>query len=243
MRVYKFIEKRFALLALRERRLKIAQLTGLNDPFEMLPFDFSDRATRLAVEMTVPELAEKAGWVCFSGTWANPVVWAHYADQHRGLCLGFDVPDRFCKAITYIEEREPFPDLMTLNHADKLAAVNAMLFTKFADWRYENEIRVTVRLDPDTKTNGMFFKEFAADLKLTEIIVGIRSQTCRREIEAAVAREFDSVDIIRAQAAVDRFAIVASGDPVRNHDDLRYYLRRSDALHPVEFYREPETTA
>ncbi len=25
--------------------------------------------------------------------WSNPVIWAHYGDKHRGLCLGFEVPE------------------------------------------------------------------------------------------------------------------------------------------------------
>jgi hypothetical protein len=237
MRLYKFLDKRFGLRALHERRLKTARLTGMNDPFEMLPFDHSDRVSRLAVEMMLAELDERAGWLCFSRTWTNPVVWAHYADQHRGLCLAFDVPDGFCQPITYVEERKPFPDLMAMTEPDQLAAVNAMLFTKFADWRYEDEIRVTVKLDQETKTNGLFFKDFADDLRVSEVIVGIRSQTCRREIDAALGQASEAT-IIRAQAASDRFAIGPSSDPVRNHDDLTYYLRRSNILHPVEFYRE-----
>jgi hypothetical protein len=237
MRLYKFLDKKFALRALHERRLKIARLTGLNDPFEMLPFD-SDRVSRLAVEMMLTELDERTGWICFSRTWINPVIWAHYADQHRGLCLGFEVPDGFCQPITYVDGRKPFPDLMAMTDPNKLAAVNAMLFTKFADWGYEDEIRLAVKLDQETKTNGLFFKEFADDLRVAEIIVGIRSQTCRREIDAALGQDSEAVNIIRAQAAFDRFAIVPSSDPVRNHDDLTYYIQRTNILHPVEFYRE-----
>jgi hypothetical protein len=48
MRLYKFLDKHRALTSIRERRLKIARLTGLNDPFEILPFDFSDRVSNLA---------------------------------------------------------------------------------------------------------------------------------------------------------------------------------------------------
>jgi hypothetical protein len=238
MRLYKFLDKKFALRALHQRRLKIARLTGLNDPFEMLPFDYSDRVSRLAVEMMLPELDERAGWICFSRSWANPVVWAHYADQHRGICLGYDVPDDFCQAIIYVEGRKPFPDLMAMTEPDRLAVVNAMLFTKFADWRYEDEIRVTVKLDQETKTNGLFFKDFGDDLKLAEIIVGIRSQTCRREIDAALEQASEA-NIMRAQAASDCFAIVPSSDAVRNHDDLTYYTRRRNIIHPIEFHREP----
>jgi hypothetical protein len=109
------------------------------------------------MEMMLPELNEIAGWMCFSSAWTNPVIWAHYADQHRGLCLGFDVPGKFCQKIAYVEKRKPFPpDLLALNEPEKLEVIQEMLFTKCEDWRYEEEIRVTVKLDKDMETNGLF---------------------------------------------------------------------------------------
>lgn len=244
MRVYKFIDKEWALVALREKRLKIARLTGLNDPFELLPFAApTGRVHRLSLAMTLAELNEGKGWICFSRKWSNPIIWAHYAEQHHGLCLGFDVPDEFCTAVRYVEEREPFPDFDALTEPEKLAAVNRMLFTKFNQWGYEDEIRVPVRLDPSTETErGHYFQDFDDNLRLVEIIVGIRSATCRREIELALGGA-EGVEIIKAESSIDRFAIVPSRHPLRNHDDLVYCIVRGRMLHPVEFVYHPDFAA
>jgi len=87
MRVYKFLEKKWALAALRDKRLKIGRWTGLNDPFDLLPFAAAeaDRVRRLSLAITLAEMNTRAGWVCFSRTWSNPIIWAHYAEQHNGL--------------------------------------------------------------------------------------------------------------------------------------------------------------
>lgn len=46
-----------------------------------------------------------------------------------------------------------------------------ILTTKFADWRYEDEVRVFVELqDRDAKT-GLYHKDFGADISSKEIIV------------------------------------------------------------------------
>src|SRR5204863_8712957 len=127
------------------------------------------------------------GLMCFSRTWTNPVIWAHYADQHRGLCLGFDVPDALIKEISYTKTREPYPlDLFDSDEAEQLRLTDRLLFTKFEDWRYEDEIRVSVLLDKDTETNGLYFMDWSDELKLVEVIVGLRSSTCRRELERAL---------------------------------------------------------
>ncbi|MDW9570209.1 DUF2971 domain-containing protein [Sinorhizobium meliloti] len=31
------------------------------------------------------------GIVCLSDNWQHPMMWSHYADRHRGICLAFDV--------------------------------------------------------------------------------------------------------------------------------------------------------
>ncbi len=238
MRLYKFFEKHFALLALRERRLKVARLAGLNDPFEMLAFDFSDRGHRLAITMTMSELNERAGWVCCSQSWSNPVVWAHYADQHRGLCLGFEVRDELVKPITYSKVRRPLPDVVGIEHTAQMETMQELLFTKFEDWRYEDEVRMSVKLDKETEVDGLFFIDWGNDLRLAEIIVGLRGGTCRRELEQALGTYPEPVAFVRAEAALDSFAVVASADALRNHDDLTYYLRRGRILHPTEFVRD-----
>ena len=241
MRIYKFLNKHFALMALRERRFKVSRLTQLNDPFEMFALAVADRTPRFALQMTQFDLNGRAGWACFSRTWKNPVVWAHYADSHRGLCLGFDVPDELTKPIEYVKTREQFPDnLGESDQAAALAVMKRILFTKFDDWRYEDEIRLTVRLDKNDETqDGLQFIDWGETLRLVEVIVGANSPTCKRELEHALVGCEHPVAFIKAAVSIEAFEMTASPDPIRNHDDLMYYIRRGRILHPTEFYREP----
>jgi hypothetical protein len=80
---------KYGLQALRERRLKISSIDGLNDPFEFLAPDLSDRETRHAFTYHKNEFSRNKGILCFSRDWKNPVLWSHYAESHQGLCLGF----------------------------------------------------------------------------------------------------------------------------------------------------------
>ena len=92
MLAYKFLDATFGLKSLAEKRLKISTLDDLNDPFELLPFEMADRNWRLALRKTRDQLATNRGMGCFSADWHDPVIWAHYSDKHRGLCLGFEIP-------------------------------------------------------------------------------------------------------------------------------------------------------
>lgn len=125
MQVYKFLDTHFGLKSLRERRIKISILSDLNDPFELLPWELSNRAYRNAVRQTRSELATRRGILCFSADWRDPVIWAHYSDKHKGICLGFEIPDDLCKRVMYVSRRLPFPTKPGLDDAE------TMLFTKF----------------------------------------------------------------------------------------------------------------
>jgi hypothetical protein len=91
MRVYHFTSCKAALSILDSRRLRLSRIANLNDPFEFLAADLSDKANRWALKKTKNDLSKTKGVICFSENWTNPVQWAHYARSHRGVCLGFDV--------------------------------------------------------------------------------------------------------------------------------------------------------
>jgi len=82
------------------------------------------------------------GVSCFAKTPDNPLMWAHYADSHRSVCLKFDItldPDFFqltCK-MNYSTEY-PYIDYQK----DKNLVFIKAIQTKSCIWSYENEIRV-----------------------------------------------------------------------------------------------------
>ena len=115
MRAYKFLDSHFGLKTLYEKRLKQSRVNELNDPFELTPFDLTDLAIRNAFIQTREDLCKEKGVVCFSSGWRDPVIWAHYSDKHRGLCLGFEIPDLKGEVddesgcVSYVEKPLHFP--------------------------------------------------------------------------------------------------------------------------------------
>ena len=93
MRLYHFIDTQWGLEDLGKKHLKIARINELNDPFEFMGIDLSDDKSRELMRGLKDYLNQKYGLLCFSKGWQNPLLWSHYADSHKGLCLGFDVLD------------------------------------------------------------------------------------------------------------------------------------------------------
>jgi hypothetical protein len=200
MRAYKFLDAKFGLKSLREKRLKISTLPDLNDPFELLPYEMSDRNRRGALRKTRDELAKNRGVLCFSADWRDPVIWAHYSDKHRGLCLGFEIPDRVCQRVEYVARRLQLPTRPTIDDA------NALLFTKYENWRYEKEIRVWAALNQSD--GGLYFADFGKELNLVKVIAGARCSLLESEIVEALGPLAKDVILVKARAGFKEFEIV-----------------------------------
>jgi hypothetical protein len=142
MRVYNLTTAQFALSNIALRRLKVARFKDLNDPFELLAVDVADFDLRVGISAKKEQIDETEGLVCFSKCWRNPLLWSHYADKHRGIALGFDVPDHLLQSVKYIEGlkkiniRDVKTDQSTIDEF-----LERLRYTKFIGWSYENEIR------------------------------------------------------------------------------------------------------
>ena len=158
MLVYHFINSHYGLEGIRNRRLKISRIMELNDPFEFLGVDLSDRDFRKALKMTKTDISKTKGILCFSESWRNPVLWGHYADKHKGLCLGFEVPTSVLGKINYLDSRLPIPSELDEKFMKRI------LFTKFKHWEYEQEHRIYIELEEEI--DGIYYSEFSDQLKL-----------------------------------------------------------------------------
>jgi hypothetical protein len=101
MRVYNFVGALHGINNLALRRLKVSRFSKLNDPFELLAADLFDHRDESALEKMKAQLDKTSAIICFSENWQNPLMWAHYADSHRGIALGFDIKDEFLIKMRY----------------------------------------------------------------------------------------------------------------------------------------------
>ena len=209
MRVYHFVNREYGLQNLRKRRLKIATINDLNDPFELLGPSSTRRDFRQSFASWKNEINDRYGMLCFSRSWKNPVQWSHYAERHRGLCLGFDVPDDCLTPVTYLSKRFE-PDMRKLfgDQTESQAEMLKILSTKFSHWRYENEMRCFLRLKDRDRSTRLYFASFSSKLRLREIIVGPLSAISRAELIDAVGVGIAKLNVSKARLAFRSFRVV-----------------------------------
>lgn len=209
MRVYHFLPSKHALSNIENRRLKIAQYEELNDPFEMYGCDFSDARLRNGIIASRLEMNSSFGILCFSRGWSNPMLWSHYADGHRGICLGLDVSCECAREVMYADHRLKWSLIKTGVPLDSNEEqVTQLLYTKYSVWSYEQEVCVYTDLkDKDPKT-GLYFAELNGGLVLREAILGCKCGVKASELQQLVSGWKPSVEVFRAALAADTFKVI-----------------------------------
>ena len=148
-------------------------------------------------------MAHDRGMVCFSFKWSNPVLWAHYADKHKGICLGFDVPDEFVRPVEYVDRRRPFPT----ETDDPIEIALIWIFTKFSGWRYEDECRIFANLDQEE--DGNYFADFKeSKMVLREVILGCECQLDPTCISVLLEPYDEEVRVIKARPSDKTFDMI-----------------------------------
>lgn len=226
-RLYYFTGQQYGLESMRDKRIKVARYADLNDPFDFVGVATDSPAQRLVIKKRRSVINGGQGIVCMSTSWQHPLMWGHYADSHRGVCLGFDVRASDWKKVKYQETRPRLTDfgkrsLKALTSSDW----EEITLTKFKAWEYEDEYRCIVELkDPDL-VSGLYFKPFDGSLILREVIVGERSDVKRERVDALCSRIGKGIVSMKARAAFPDFTVVQSKFAAGWTDSLDSMLKK-----------------
>lgn len=194
---------------LPEKRMRISQFERQNDPFELLSVRMEGKHERYVFKMLREVLMRSYGIICTGKHWKSPLMWGHYAENHKGVCLGFDVPNHAATQMSYQPER--------MEHLIKMGdptgglteeIVTQLLNTKYEQWAYEEEWRLMLRLKDKDPINGEYYMDFGPDLILREIILGARCAAPVGSFRKLVGKVDHSVTIIKARPAFESFTMV-----------------------------------
>lgn len=228
MRVYKYYPANWGRQAILKQRLKVTTEADINDPFEFRASCTKDRSLRFSLDKWRKEFLSNYGLISFCKNRKNPVIWSHYADSYRGICLGFDLDDKYLNAVDYVSERikisrQEITEKIRRN--DHKYLFSKILSPKAKFWNYEDEKRVYVDLNSENiiREDGKFFVPFGSDYVLREIILGplyepIDDVAHKEEMKSAMSR-LKRCSVKTARLAFQTFDVAFQNDK-RHHKSL-----------------------
>lgn len=135
------------LRAIEEGYIWASPYMDMNDPMEGVfgALGHKDEEKRRVVEQ-LRWRKERTGICCFSETPNNELMWAHYADEFRGICIAYDFSTlrqnlQSNGAFTRLFYTERPPHLKVAN-VEFETAVRRILSSKSQKWAYEREWRL-----------------------------------------------------------------------------------------------------
>jgi hypothetical protein len=133
-----------------------------------------------AVEILQPEI-DSTGVLCFSEHRDDILMWSHYSDGHKGVCLEFDKERlkawKFCRPVDYDQEYLSFKKFLEALPDNERSA--QLLLRKSEHWIYESEWRIIV--NPDNDNSGNRDYKFPEEL-LTGVILGCQMTEDKKKI-------------------------------------------------------------
>lgn len=163
----------------------LSRAEGLNDPFDGLNYAQKYKGfLREEKRLNIP-IEHIWSIACFTSKWDNPTMWAHYADNYKGICLGYDKKE-LDNQINRIKR-----NINNLSYTTKGAFLNPMKYVtdipktflssiepltiKTKHWKYEKEWRIGLLElygNANIKDNGTphFIKNALKEIIYTEHI-------------------------------------------------------------------------
>ena len=120
------------------------------------------------------EIKSSIGISCFSKKNNSILMWSHYAAEHKGFCIKYNLSKHFIKQAENDQHEHMY--LKKIKYSDEKTSIltytiksDLAFATKKKDWEYENEVRLIVynpnnedshygiELDNDSRIEAIFF--------------------------------------------------------------------------------------
>ncbi|HLG99435.1 MAG TPA: DUF2971 domain-containing protein [Bryobacteraceae bacterium] len=155
--------------------------------------------------------ADRWRMYCLTPHPTSVLMWSHYGDKHRGLCLEFDATAAVIGRALQVRYQENLPAISASSFDDWGAIAPSILLDKSIVWAYEDEYRVLAR---DSKADALptdFLPVTGKDFlplpvgALTAVIAG-----CNADLDAVtsiVQAHAPSIRVQRCVRAHNKYAL------------------------------------
>jgi hypothetical protein len=142
---------------------------------------------------------DNSGVLCLCESATNPLMWAHYAEGHQGICLRFDTSSLPFSKAERIRYQLNYPSASFM--ADAREQMEACLLTKAKWWEYEGEWRVVAY------NRGEGYWPIANDA-LRAVILGMKAdQRLADEVRRLCSNRNPPVEVLQATPRSDSYEL------------------------------------
>lgn len=206
--------RKITLDALTRNEVYFSRPSDFNDPFEgqcSISLTGQDRGRWTAleeyddfelIEAHRERSREALRVFCLSERKDSLMMWSHYSNSHRGICLGFDASSEgewfgLASPVRYLDR---LPRIEFEQDSDRGSVYYASALSKSSDWSYEKEWRVA-----DYQPRAL--RAYPGEL-LLEVLLGCEmSEHDRLEVLAWLDLRRTAVEVWQARRKANEFGL------------------------------------
>lgn len=191
--LYKYVSLDYVADILDNHRLYLSDGKNFNDPFEITVTDKKNHKIRHIEGLHILSL---------TNSYRNKLIWSHYTDSHKGVCITVKVPNELVYPICYstkrIYEDSDIDNIISLSTKKTKKSVEKdfsllskdkkIAYIKDKKWMYEKEYRVVFDKSDES---GLIYRDgkWFMSVKITNIYLGAnfnknKAETQRKILEA-----------------------------------------------------------
>ncbi len=181
-KLYKYLScstgesKQRVLETIADSKIYLSNGENFNDPFDLLVYDRYNNTKEKISNLHI---------LCLTNSYRNSLMWAHYADSHKGICITIEVPKDIVYPVCYsgkvvdkndninllIERSQKSCKRNLQKDYNGLSFEKKVSLIKSQKWIYEKEYRI---LFDDSRGLIINNNDWYMSVKITALNLGVK---------------------------------------------------------------------
>ena len=165
---------------------------------------------------------------CFSKRFDSILMWSHYGNKHKGICIEFDRPEKDFIDVMYSIKRCKFDledttrrvlgymlsnEEVDVNDKGLIRCISKPFIVKSLDWQYEEEIRCILSPNSEGVIVGDELNLYTMPTRITKIYIGCKVDTKSNEYEELLRITNErNIEIVKLTESETTFSLKERGD-------------------------------
>ena len=154
----------------------------------------------------ISDFVDDFGVSCFSKMNNDILMWSHYADSHKGFCVGFHTDNNdYFSEVKQVNYEKNYPKLLSSAPSNKIA--ETIMLTKSCHWKYEKEWRKIKMLKLPNGDQLRDIQHYPENI-LASVIFGAKMlPESRKNLLNIITKKGIKLDLFEAKPCEHRFSL------------------------------------
>lgn len=161
---------------------------------------------------------------CFSKRYDSILMWSHYGDKHKGICIEFDRPEKDFLDVKYSKKRCKFDledttrrvlgymlsnEEVDVNDKGLIRCISKPFIVKSLDWKYEEEVRCILSPNSEGVSTLEELSLYKMPTNISKIYIGCKVDKTSEEYKNLITLANNkNVVILELKTSDDLFSII-----------------------------------